>query len=242
MGGSKTPNDRSSGLADSAASDHPAPMPVPILGSKIPPFWQRCVASLRVAWLAFRSRPGIALAFLAMAGLLAGIELGMGRSIFGPDGHFGWWEPDIWSSANSQRFADPYSFSHIAHGLLFYAALWLFARRLPVRHRFLIAVGIEAGWELLENSPIIINRYREATIALGYVGDSVLNSVSDLLMMSLGFLFAYRARIWTSVALLVAMEAGCALWVRDNLTLNIIMLLHPVEAIKQWQMGGQPLL
>ena len=99
---------------------------------------------------------------------------------------------------------------------------------------------MEAGWELLENSPLIINRYREATIALGYAGDSVLNSLSDILMMTLGFLFAYRVPMKVTVAAIIVMEVGCALWVRDNLTLNVIMLIHPVDAIKAWQMAGQP--
>ena len=180
-------------------------------------------------------------AFLSVLVLTGGIELSMGRSLLGPDGRFGLWEGNIWSSECSQRLADPYSFSHLAHGILFFGLLWLVARKMPVRHRFLIAVLIEASWELLENSPLIINRYREATIALGYVGDSVMNSLSDISMMSLGFLFASRVRPWVSVAAVIIMEVGCALWVRDNLTLNIIMLLHPVEAIKAWQAAGQPL-
>jgi hypothetical protein len=182
----------------------------------------------------------VVLSFAAALLLLAGIELAMGRSLLGPDGQFGWWSGDIWSSTNSQRVADAYSFSHIAHGLLFYAGLWLVARQLPVRYRFLIAVLIEAAWEVLENSPIIINRYREATIALGYTGDSILNSCSDLFMMAFGFLLAWKLRPWMSLALLIAMEIGCLFWVRDNLTLNVIMLIHPIEAIKTWQMGGQP--
>ena len=182
----------------------------------------------------------IALAVVAILGLTAGIELAMGRLPFGPDGRFGLWESNIWSSEQSQRFADPYSISHIVHGLLFYGLLWLVARRAPLRYRFLAAVLLEAGWELLENSPLIINRYRAVTISLGYVGDSVLNSVSDVLMMSLGFLLASRWRVWVSVAFVLAMEVGMLLWVRDNLTLNIIMLVHPIEAIKMWQMGGQP--
>jgi hypothetical protein len=178
-------------------------------------------------------------AFIAVLVLTAGIELWMGRSPLGPDGRFGLWEGDIWSSENSQRFADPYSFSHLVHGILFYGFLWLVARRLPARYRLLIALVLEAGWEILENSPLIINRYREATIALGYTGDSVFNSLSDILMMAIGFLFAARARTWISVAAIIAMEVGCALWVRDNLTLNIIMLIHPFDAIKTWQMAGQ---
>lgn len=129
----------------------------------------------------------------------------------------------------------------MAHGLICYGALWLLARRLPVGRRFLLAVLLEAGWEVLENSPLIIERYREVTIALGYTGDSVLNSLSDVVMMSLGFLLAFRLRPWISVTALAAMELGCALWIHDNLTLNIIMLVHPVEAIKAWQMVGRPL-
>jgi hypothetical protein len=132
----------------------------------------------------------IIVASLGVLALTAAIELAMGRLPFGPDGKFGLWEGNIWSSEQSQRFADPYSFTHIVHGLMFYALLWLLARKLPVRHRFLIAVILEAGWEILENSPIIIDRYRAVTISLGYVGDSVINSLSDVLMMAIGFLIA----------------------------------------------------
>jgi hypothetical protein len=176
--------------------------------------------------------------FLVLA-LVAGIEWAVGRSPLGPDGKFGLVEGNIWSSECSQRVADAYSFSHLAHGILFFGFLWLVARRWPVGTRFLIATVIEAGWELLENSPIIINRYRDSTMALGYTGDSILNSVSDIGMMALGFLLAWRLPVWATVATLVAMEVGCALWIRDNLTLNVIMLIHPIEAIKHWQMGAR---
>jgi len=124
-------------------------------------------------------------------------------------------------------------------GFCFYALLWLVARRLPVRHGC-CRRGAGGRVELLENSPLIINRYRAATIAQGYVGDSVFNSVSDVLMMSMGFVIAFRLRPWMSIALLLAMEIGCAIWVRDNLTLNVIMLIHPIDAIKQWQLAGRP--
>lgn len=124
------------------------------------------------------------------------------------------------------------------HGMLFYGILWLVARRLPAKYRFLIALLIEAGWELLENSPLIINRYREATIALGYVGDSVLNSVCDVGMMALGYLFARFTRVRVVVATIIILEVGCLLWVRDNLTLNVLMLVHPIPSIKAWQSEG----
>lgn len=172
--------------------------------------------------------------------LTAILLLVMGQRFFGPDGRFGLWEGDIWSAHTSQRFADPYSFSHIGHGILFFGLLWLTARKLHVRHRLLIATVLEAGWEILENSPIIIQRYREATIAQGYSGDSVFNSLSDLLMMTLGFFAASKAKAWQSLALFVAMELGCLFAVRDNLTLNIVMLIHPIQAVKAWQLKGKP--
>jgi hypothetical protein len=164
----------------------------------------------------------------------------MGRLLFGPDWKPGFWEGNIWSSECSQRFLDPYSLSHLAHGLIFYFLLWSIANRLSltIPIRYLIALAAEAAWELLENSPLIINRYREATISLGYCGDSILNSLSDLLMMSLGFILAWKIRPWISLSLLFAMESACALAYRDNLTLNVIMLIHPVDDIKSWQMGG----
>lgn len=180
------------------------------------------------------------LVVVAIALTTALIELWMGRLPWGPDGRFGWWEGNIWSSEQSQRFADPYVFSHLTHGFLFYWLLWLVARRVPVSTRFLGAVLLEASWEILENSPLIIDRYRAVTISLGYVGDSVLNSMSDLLMAGLGFLLASRLPWKVSVAIVLAMEIGTAWWVRDNLTLNIIMLTWPIDAIRAWQSAGQP--
>lgn len=166
------------------------------------------------------------------------IEYWTGRSLLGPDGMFGWWDGNIWGSENSQRVADAYSFSHVIHGMGFYAFLWLVARRVPMRYRFVMALVLEALWELLENSPIIIDRYRAATIAQGYVGDSVLNSVSDVAMAGIGFVITKYSKIWVTVALIIAMEVGCLLWIRDNLTLNIVMLIHPIESLKTWQSVG----
>jgi hypothetical protein len=194
----------------------------------------------RAAALIVRNRRVLAAA-AAISVTVAAVELWMGRLPFGPDGRIGLWEGDIWSSGQSQRFADPYTFSHTIHGMLFYAILWLVAPRTSVRARFIAAIVMEGAWEVLENSPIIINRYREATIALGYVGDSVFNSVSDIFFAALGFVFAWRARPWVTVAVILAMEIGTALWVRDNLALNIIMLVHPIDAIRDWQMAGRPL-
>ncbi len=180
----------------------------------------------------------IILSTVTVMAIVALIEIYLGRSLLGPDGKFGWWDGNIWSSENSQRVADAYSFSHIIHGMLFYGFLSLVARRLPVRYRFVAAIILEAAWEILENSPLIINRYREVTISLGYVGDSVLNSVSDVGMAALGFLMARFSKVWVTVSLIVVFELGCLFWVRDNLTLNVIMLVHPVESIRIWQSEG----
>ncbi len=174
--------------------------------------------------------------------LIAGfVEFQMGRLPLGPDGKFGLWEGNIWSSEQSQRFADPYTFSHFIHGIAFYALLWLFARRLPWQYRLVGALILEAGWEILENSPLIINRYREVTISLGYVGDSVFNSLADIFWAGLGFLYAWRMKVWVSIVTIVVFELGTLFWVRDNLTLNIIMLVSPIKAIKLWQEAGQPM-
>ncbi|MES2755314.1 MAG: DUF2585 family protein [Pseudomonadota bacterium] len=149
---------------------------------------------------------------------------------------------DLWHGAldagNSQHIADWYTPSHIIHGFLFYFAGWLLLRRVAPGPRFVLAVAIEAAWEVLENSPIIIDRYREATIALGYTGDSIVNSVADIAWMALGFAFARRAPVWVTVAVAVAFEL-VALWaIRDNLTLNIVMLIAPQDAIRVWQSAG----
>jgi hypothetical protein len=177
---------------------------------------------------------------MVIVAVTAAIEFAMGRLPLGPDGRFGWWESNIWSSEQSQRVADAYSFSHVIHGMLFYALLRWVTPRLPMRVRLMLAVLIEAGWELAENSPFIIDRYRAVTIALGYEGDSVLNSSSDVLMMMLGFWVAASLRPWVTTTLAVASELAMLVLVRDNLTLNIIMLVYPIDAIRVWQMAGAP--
>ncbi len=139
------------------------------------------------------------------------------------------------SDQNSQQIADWYSLSHVVHGLLFYAAGWLALRHWPVAARLVIAVGIESAWEILENSPLIIDRYRSVTMAWGYSGDSILNSLSDIGCMMLGFAIARRLPWWGSAMVGVALELVALIAIRDNLTLNLVMLIAPVEAIRQWQ-------
>ena len=159
----------------------------------------------------------------------------MGRPPVCTCGDIDLWVGEVNSSRTSQMLSDWYSPSHIVHGFLFYGALSLVARKWPVERRFLGALVVEVAWEIIENTPLIINRYREATAALGYTGDSVLNSVSDIAMMGLGFLLARRLPVWVSVVIVLVLELVPLLVIRDNLTLNVWMLLTPNESVKAWQ-------
>lgn len=164
--------------------------------------------------------------------------LAMGRSALCTCGRVALWAGTGRPAENSQQLADWYSLTHLVHGLLFWGAGWLAARRWPWRARLVVAVMVEAGWEVLENSPAVIERYRAATVAVGYRGDSVLNSVGDLGCMAIGFLLARRLPWWGTVLLGIALELLALAVIRDNLALNVLMLTWPVDAVRQWQAGG----
>jgi hypothetical protein len=177
-------------------------------------------------------------AAFALATVAALILLWMGRPAICTCGTVKLWVSTVNGPDNSQHLADWYTPSHIIHGFLFYALGWAVLRRNPAGDRLLAAMLIEAGWELLENSQMIIDRYREATLALGYNGDAVINSLADIGWMMLGFGIARRLPVWATVALAIAFELLTLLVIRDNLTLNVLMLVAPNGAIRAWQGGA----
>jgi len=183
--------------------------------------------------LARLSRPRPILALLLVLTIAALLLLSFGRPVICTCGTVAMW--GHFGPEQSQMIADWYSPSHIVHGFLFYGLLHLIARRWPVERRFLVALVIEAAWELLENTPLIIDRYREATVALGYSGDSILNSSSDIALMALGFWAARRLPVWASVVVVLLLELIPLIAIRDNLTLNVLMLVAPSEAVRAWQ-------
>jgi hypothetical protein len=179
-----------------------------------------------------------AIASLFIVATAAIVLLAMGRDLICTCGTLELWVGARDSPETSQMLADWYSLSHVVHGLIFYALLWLVARRWPVQWRFVVALLIEATWEVVENTPMVIERYRRGTAALGYAGDSVINSMSDIAMMALGFLAARKLPVRASVLTLLVLEIVPLFVIRDNLTLNVWALLAPNSAIQAWQAGG----
>jgi hypothetical protein len=147
------------------------------------------------------------------------------------------WVGDAWSAETSQQLFDPYSFTHLLHGLAFCGLLALLLPRVSWRWRFVLAVAAEALWELIENTDIVINRYREATAALGYTGDTIINSLGDVTACALGFILARKLGRLRSLVLFVATELFLLFWIRDSLILNIILLVYPSEKLRAWQAG-----
>ncbi len=162
----------------------------------------------------------------------------MGQPLMYEGGFVKFWHSVVISGENSQHFTDWYTFSHVIHGFLFYAGLSFLFPRLSVGTRLLMALAIESGWELFENTDMIINRYREQALAQGYFGDSIVNSTGDMLAALGGFLLAARLPVWASVVSIIVLEGIALYFIRDSLTINIIQLIHPIDAIGAWQAGG----
>ncbi len=178
----------------------------------------------------------VCFALLAAAVVFLQIQ---GRVWWCQAGDYAPWAWNIWSPHNSQHIVDPYSFTHVLHGVLEFWLIGLIFRRVPLAWRLVVAVAIESSWEVAENSSYIINRYREETISLDYFGDSIINSISDILCCASGFVIAYKLRFWRSLLLFAVTETVLILTIKDSLVINIIMLIYPLEAIKAWQMTGQ---
>jgi hypothetical protein len=172
---------------------------------------------------------------LALVALQIAVLFALGRVPFCTCGTIKLWHGGAASAENSQHIFDWYTASHVIHGILLYAALWLVFPKMPAMQRFLLALGFEVAWEILENTPFVIDRYRSGTISLGYQGDSIVNSLSDTLAMSFGFLLAALLPAIVSILLIVALELIVGYFIRDNLTLNILMLLYPLDGIREWQ-------
>jgi len=175
---------------------------------------------------------------LAVIASAAVLERQMGRPVSYTKGPVRFWIADVLSDQNSQQVADPYSFTHVTHGALFYGMTVLALGPARPALRAAVAVALESAWEALENTNMVIDRYRAVTVSLGYYGDSVVNSIADVAACLIGFLLAWRLPTRVTIAWVVVVELVLAVWIRDNLTLNIVMLVYPLQAIRQWQAGG----
>lgn len=181
-----------------------------------------------------RLLPIIAIAFVPLAMIV--LLRAEGRRILCACAHFAVWVSDWCSSNTSQQLLDPYSFTHVLHGFLFFWLIALLFRRMPRVWQFLLALLLESAWEVFENTSFVINKYRTETAALGYQGDTIVNSLGDLACALLGFVIARQLGVRRSLIVFVLIEVVLTFWIHDSLLLQILMLIRPVEAIKLWQM------
>ena len=179
--------------------------------------------------------PSLSLLITVLSSIIALYLLG--RVWWCQAGDYTPWSWVVLSRHNSQHLIDPYSFTHILHGILEFWLIGLVFKKVPIAWRFVIAIFIESSWEVVENTNYVINRYREATISLDYYGDSILNSLADIVCCGLGFAIAQKIKLWWSLAVFVVMESILLFWIRDSLLLNILMLVWPLDAVKGWQQG-----
>lgn len=183
------------------------------------------------------SKLPVILAFV-MTGLMIFILHAQGRIWWCKLGDYNPWTSDAWSDHTSQHLFDPYSFTHVLHGVLFFWLISLIFRKWTFGGQFVTAIFAECAWEIVENSSYIIEKYRANTASLDYFGDSVFNSVGDVFACGIGFYIAYKLKFWRSLIFFFIIEIILLIWIRDGLLINIIMLIHPIEALKKWQTGG----
>lgn len=184
--------------------------------------------------LSFARRRGAAIALIIV--LAGGLELAMGRPIAYRHGPVRLWSGDVRSDQNSQQIADPYTFTHFEHGAIFYALTRAALGPQRLGLRLLATIALESAWEVYENTDTVVNRYRSETISLGYYGDSVINSIADILACIAGFVLARRLPTRVTIAWVIVVEVVLAVWIRDNLALNLLMLVYPLDAVRSWQM------
>lgn len=181
---------------------------------------------------------GHAVAAAVVVAVMAAILAAMGRTWWCAAGDTDLWSSQVWSRHNSQHLVDPYTFTHVLHGLVFYALVWLVAGgRAGTAARWWIGFAIEVAWEVLENTDALIERYRGTTVSLDYFGDSVANSIGDVLAYVAGYWLAGVVPVLVSIATFVVVDVTLVLWIRDSLVLNVVMLLVPIEALREWQSG-----
>jgi hypothetical protein len=195
-------------------------------------------SDIRVVWYRRTSTTAYLAVSVGIVAAAAATLWQMGQVPICKCGYVKAWHGVVRSAENSQHLSDWYTFTHIVHGFAFHGLLWVVGRRWPVALRLTLAVAIESAWEVFENTDFVINRYREATISLDYYGDSVLNSVADIAAMIAGFVAASRLPVLAFIVLTIGIEAFLAYSIRDNLTLNILMLVHPLDAVRAWQMSS----